>query len=315
MEKIVFLDRNSLQALIRQPEFAHEWTEYPGTTAEQVVSRLKNATIAIVNKVPLRQDDLAQLPDLRLIAVAATGYNLIDLDACRRQVVTVTNVTGYAVHAVPEQVLMLMLALRRNLPGYSADVAAGEWNRASQFSLFHRPIHDLYSTTLGIIGSGTLGRAVADLARAIGMRILIGERRTANSVRDGRTGFASLLAESDVVSLHCPLTDETRDLIGWNELTSMKRTAILINAARGGLVNEADLVRALQSGEIAGAGFDVLSEEPPSQGNPLLDAKMSNLIVTPHNAWASQEAMQALADQLIEVIEGFVAGRPKNVVT
>lgn len=315
MERIIYLDRDAVRAAIRPPSFPHEWVEYAYSTVDQVVPRLQGATIAIVNKVALGETELAQLPGLRLIAVSATGYNLIDIDACRRHGVTVTNVTGYAAHAVPEHVLMLMLALRRNLFGYAADVAAGKWNRAQQFCLFDRPIHDLHSATLGIIGSGVLGRAVGALARAIGMRVLIAEHKNTATVREGRTEFYELLRNSDIVSLHCPLTDETLGLIDAAELAEMKPTALLINTARGGLVDELALVAALRNGQIAGAGLDVLSQEPPVRGNPLLEVQLPNLIVTPHNAWASDEAMQALADQLIEVIEGFVAGQPINVVT
>lgn len=316
MERIVYLDRDALRATIRPPSFPHEWIEYARSEVDQIVPRLQGATIAIVNKIALGKAELAQMPELRLIAVSATGYNLIDIEACRRRGVTVTNVIGYAVHAVPEHVLMLMLmlALRRNLFGYSADVAAGKWNRAQQFCLFDRPIHDLHSSTLGVIGLGVLGRAVGDLARAIGMRVLIAEHKNAAIDREGRVNFHELLRESDVVSLHCPLTEETRGLIGAAELAEMKPSALLINTARGGLVDELALVAAVKSGQIAGAGFDVLSQEPPVSGNPLLDLQLPNLIVTPHNAWASDEAMQALANQLIEVIEGFVVGRPINVV-
>jgi glycerate dehydrogenase len=315
MERIVFLDRDALRAPVRRPSFPHEWTEYPKSEVGQIVPRLRDATIAIVNKVALGERELARLPELRLVSVAATGHNLIDLDACRRHGVAVTNVTAYAVHAVPEHVLMLMLALRRNLFGYAADVAAGEWNRASQFCLFHRPMNELHGSTFGVIGFGTLGRAAAALARAIGMRVLVAERRGAAEVRSGRVEFDALIAESDVVSLHCPLTEATRGLIGSAELSRMKRSALLINTARGGLVDEAALATALANGEIAGAGFDVLSEEPPTRGNVLLDLRLANLIVTPHNAWATDEAMRVLADQLIDVIEGFVGGHPRNVVT
>lgn len=315
MERIVFLDRDSLRATIRRPSFRHEWTDYPATPPKQVASRLEEATIAIVNKIALGEKELGALPALRLIAVAATGYNLIDIEACRRHGVAVTNVTGYATHAVPEHALMLMLALRRNLLGYVADVAAGEWNRAHQFCLFQRPIRELHSSTLGIIGYGTLGRSMAGLARSLGVRVIVSERKGATVVRPDRTEFHTLIQESDVVSLHCPLTDQTRGIIGATELAEMKPDAILINTARGGLVDETALVAALRAGQIAGAGFDVLTEEPPVSGNALLESQLPNLIVTPHNAWASNEAMQALADQLVDVIEAFIGGAPRNLVT
>jgi glycerate dehydrogenase len=315
MEQIVFLDRDSIRATLRQPGFPHEWTDYPSTSPDQIVPRLRDASIAIVNKVALGQRELEQLPKLRLIAVAATGYNLIDLDACRHRGIAVTNVTGYAVHAVPEHALMLMLALRRNLLGYVGEVASGEWERARQFCLFDRPIRELHASTLGIVGYGTLGRAMADVGSALGMRVIVAEHRDADVVRAGRTAFPVLLRQSDVISLHCPLTEETRGLIGGPELAAMKPSAILINTARGGLVDETALAAALRAGEIAGAGFDVLTGEPPINGNPLLDPGIPNLIVTPHNAWASDEAMQSLADQLMEVIDAFAGGEPRNLVT
>lgn len=315
MERIVFLDRASIRATIRRPDFPHEWVEFPATAPAEVVPRLQRASIAIVNKVALKADEIESLSALRLVAVAATGYNLIDIDACRRRGIAVTNVTGYAVNAVPEHAFMLILALRRNLLGYLGDVADGAWARAPQFCLFDRPIHDLHGSTLGVIGFGKLGQAVGALAQAWGMRVLIAEHQDRAAVRPGRTAFRTLLRESDVVSLHCPLTDETRGLIGAAELSEMKRDAILINTARGGLVDETALVNSLRVGQIAGAGFDVLSEEPPVNGNPLLEANVPNLIVTPHNAWASREAMQRLADHLIDVIEAFVRGEPRNLVT
>jgi glycerate dehydrogenase len=223
-------------------------------------------------------------------------------------------VRGYAVTTLPEHVLMLMLALRRNLPGLRADVRAGEWQRAPQFCLHARPLDDLRGTTLGVVGYGTLGRAVARLARAVGMEVIAAEHKGASVVRAGRTPFEEVLGASDVLTLHAPLSAETRHLIGAAELRRMKPNALLINCGRGGLVDEAALVAALRAGEIAGAGVDVLSREPPRAGNPLLEADLPNLIVTPHVAWASRQAMQALADQLIANIEAFVRGEPANVV-
>jgi len=318
MEHIVFLDRDALKADVRRPRFAHEWREYARTAPEQIVERLRPATIAITNKASLGEEELAQLPALKLIAVAATGYNMIDIESCRRRGVAVANVRGYAVHAVPEHTLMLMLALRRNLLRYRADVRGGEWQRATQFCLFDHPIRDLRGATLGVIGYGALGQAVAKLARAFGMKVLISERHNARTARDGRTPFAEVLRASDVVTLHTPLTDETRHLIGAAELKMMKPEAVLINVARGGVVDERALAEAVQSGTIAGAGIDVLEREPPrldGGGSPLLDLDLPNLIVTPHNAWASDEAMQALADNLVDNLEAFVRGAPVNIVT
>ncbi len=210
---------------------------------------------------------------------------------------------------------MLVLALRRNLLNYRADIERGLWQQASQFCLHTHTIRDLHACTLGIIGYGALGQAVEKLASALGMNVLIAERKDAETLRAGRTSFAETLRASDVLSLHCPLTDETRHLIGAAEFELMKREALLINTARGGLVDESALVAALREGRIAGAGFDVLSREPPVEGNPLLELRLPNFILTPHVAWASREAMQTLADQLIDNLEAFVRGEPQNLVT
>lgn len=315
MEKIVFLDRNTLRANIRRPVFAHEWREYALTTRDEVLERLRAATIAITNKVPLRETDLAQLPDLKFIAVAATGVDIIDLDYCRQRNLPVSNVRNYAPQSVPEHVFALMLALRRNLFSYREEILGGAWQRASTFCLLDYPIRELHDSKLGIVGHGALGRAVERLARGFRMRVLISEHKGAETVRPGRTSFEETLRSSDILTLHCPLTEETRNLIGTEELEKMQRHALLINTARGGLVDEAALAQALQSGTIAGAGFDVLSREPPREGNPLLELNLPNFILTPHIAWASNEAMQALADQLIANLEAFVAGSPQNLVT
>lgn len=312
--RIVFLDRASLLAEVRRPVFAHEWREYPATGADEVAPRLAGATVAISNKAPLRRETLAQLPDLQLIAVAATGTNNVDLDACRDLGLAVCNIRDYAVHAVPEHVFMLILALRRNLLAYREDLKRGLWQQSAQFCLFTHPLHDICGSTLGIIGYGALGRAVEKLALAFGMKVLIAEHKDAAKIRPDHTAFETVLRESHIVSLHTPLTDDTRNLIGAPELALMRPDALLINAARGGLVDEAALAEALKAGIIAGAGFDVLSSEPPAGGNPLLEADMPNLIVTPHVAWASREAMQMLADQLIDNIEAFVRGEPRNRV-
>jgi glycerate dehydrogenase len=216
---------------------------------------------------------------------------------------------------VPEHVFALTLALRRNLISYRRDLREGAWQRADQFCLLNHSIQDLHGSTLGIIGYGALGQAVGQLAEAFGMRLAIGEHKGASHVRQGRVSFRELLRESDVVSLHCPLNLETRNLIGAAELELMRADALLINTARGGLVSESALAGALRDGKIGGAGFDVLTSEPPREGNPLLELDVPNFILTPHVAWASREAMQALADQLIENIEAFVRGEPRNLVT
>jgi glycerate dehydrogenase len=315
MERIVFLDRNTLRAEIRPPAFAHEWREYGETLPREVVERLAGASIAVVNKVRITDAELARLPALKLIAVAATGTDNIDLKSCRERGVSVSNVRGYAVHTLAEHVLMLILALRRNLLSYQRDLRAGAWQRAQQFCLLTHPIRDLHGSTLGVIGYGALGQSVERLARAVGMRTLVAEHKDASRAREGRTPFAEVLRESDIITLHTPLNDETRNLIGAAELALMQRSAVLINCARGGVVDENALVEALSAGVIAGAGVDVLNREPPREGNALVELDLPNLVVTPHVAWASLEAMQALADQLIDNMEAFVRGEERNLVT
>ncbi len=314
MENIVFLEKASIRATVRRPSFPHIWTEYDQTSPDEVAERLKVATIVITNKVKLPGDLLSRLPSLRLIAEAATGTDNIDLAWCREHNLPVTNIRAYAADTVPEHVFMLLLSLRRQLPAYRADVAAGKWQQSPTFCLFDHPIRDLRGSTLGIFGRGSLGQGVARLASAFGMRILWGEHRNAAAVREGYVPFATVLAEADAISLHCPLSEQTRNMIGEPELRAMKHDAVLVNTARGGLVDEAALLRALKEGWIAGAGFDVLSKEPPRDGNPLLEVELPNLIVTPHVAWSSDKAMQALADQLIDNMEAFVRGEERNRV-
>jgi len=314
MERIVFLDRDSIQADIRRPDFPHEWRDHAATTVSQVAERLNNATIAISNKVPLMAESLSRTKSLRMIAVCATGTNNVDLDYCRAQGIVVSNIRNYAVHSVPEHVFTMILALRRNLPGYREDVRNGLWQKSEQFCLFTRPIGDLHGSTLGVIGNGALGRATAKLGEAFGMRVLIAEHKNAAQVRPGYTAFDTFLAESDVITLHCPLTPATHHMISSTELKKMRPHALLINTARGGLVDEAALVLALKQGVIGGAGFDVLTAEPPRAGNPLLEPDLPNFILTPHVAWASRNAMQIMADQLIDNIEAFIRGAPRNRV-
>jgi glycerate dehydrogenase len=314
MHHIVFLDRDSLAANVRRPRFEHAWTEYPGTDRSEVAARLQAATIAITNKVPLRADDIAKLPKLKMVAVAATGTDNVDLAACRERGIVVANIRNYSLVSVPEHCFALMLAVRRNLRAYAADVDAGKWERSSQFCLFDHPIADLAGSRLGIVGYGALGRRVAEIARVFGMEVVVASRSPVADTDIVQLPLAELLATSDVVSLHLPLTEATRNLIGAKELASMKTSAILINTARGGLVDEQALADALTNGVIAGAGFDVLSKEPPVPGNPLLKLRLPNFVLTPHVAWASGGAMQTLADMLVDNIEAWAAGAPKNVV-
>lgn len=317
MQRIVYLERESVIAEVRRPSFAHEWVEYPSTKADQVVERLAGASIAIINKVPLPATAIGALPELQMVAVAATGTNIVDLDACKARGIVVANIRGYAEHTVPEHVMALLLALSRNLIAWRETVQAGRWQQSEQFCLFDHPICDLHGATLGLIGAGSLGNGVARLAEAFGMRVLRAEHKEAAMVRPGYAAFAEVLATSDALSLHCPLNEQTRHLIGEAELRAMKPSALLINTARGGIVDEAALIRALKEGWIAGAGFDVITAEPPPVGHPMLDPQLlalPNFLLTPHVAWASRPAMQTLVDQLIDNIEAFVAGRPQNRV-
>jgi glycerate dehydrogenase len=309
--EIVFLDRESVDANVRKPNFPHNYTEYDSTwTPEEIVSRLKDATIAIINKVPMRADVLKQLPQLKLIAVAATGTDVVDKAYCKEHGITVVNIRNYAFNTVPEHVLALTFALRRNLFPYVEDTRNGVWNKSSQFCFLTHPIHDVAGSTIGIVGFGAIGKAVGKRAEALGMKVLPYDIVD----QPGLVDFETILKESDIITLHMPLTPDTKNMIGAAELKKMKPSAILINTARGGLVDEQALADALRSGTIAGAGFDVLTVEPPKNGNILLDPTIPNLIVTPHVAWASKEAMQILSDQLIDNIEAFVGGRPQNVV-
>ena len=313
--RVVFLDRASIIANVRRPRAATDYIEYQRSQGNDVVERLRGAAVAITNKVPLRGAVLRELPELRMIAVAATGYDVVDVGYCRDHGIAVANIRNYAAHTVPEHAFALILALRRNLLAYRADVERGMWNRSEEFCLLDHPILDLHGSQLGIIGEGVLGRAMASIGAAFGMRAVFLDHPQRMGEDLEYQPLPRLLAESDVLTLHCPLLPGTRNMIGEAQLRAMKRTAILINTARGGLVDEGALVRALQEGWIAGAGFDVLTVEPPREGNPLLDLRLPNLIVTPHIAWASQGAMQFLADQLIDNIDAWAAGTPQNLVS
>jgi glycerate dehydrogenase len=313
--RVVFLDRASIIANVRRPRAASDYIEYQRSEESELVERLWGATVAITNKVPLRAAVLRQLPQLRMIAVAATGYDVVDIGYCREHGIAVANIRNYAVHTVPEHAFALILALRRNLLAYHADVEHGRRNRSEEFCLLDHPILDLHGSQLGIIGDGVLGRAMGAIGAAFGMQaVFLDHPRRAGADLEYRP-LPQLLAESDVLTLHCPLRPGTRNMLGEAQLRAMKRTAILINTARGGLVDERALARALQEGWIAGAGVDVLTVEPPREGNPLLELRLPNLLVTPHIAWASRGAMQFLADQLIDNIDAWAAGTPRNLVS
>ena len=307
---IVFLDRSTLEANVRSPDFPHSYKEYDVTAPDQIVERLRDATIAIINKVPMRAATLAQLPNLKLIAVAATGTDVVDKAYTKAHGVVVSNIRNYAFNTVPEHVFALAFALRRSIVPYVDDVRAGRWQESDQFCFFDHPIRDMRGSTLGIVGYGALGKSVGKIAEAFGMKILAYDVFP----QPGLVDLDTLIKDSDIITLHAPLTPDTKNMIGARELGMMQPHALLITTARGGLVDEAALAEALTAGKIGGAGFDVLTVEPPKQGNILLDLKLPNLIITPHVAWASREAMQILADQLIDNVEAFAAGKPQNVV-
>jgi glycerate dehydrogenase len=266
--------------------------------------------VIISNKVMVDADTLKQCPQLKLILISATGTNNIDLQQAKAQGVVVCNCQGYGTAAVAQHTLMLMLNLATSCLQYDRAVQQGEWNKASQFCLLDYPIIELSGKTLGILGYGELGQAVAKLAEAFGMRVLVGNLPNRPHADSTRVGFDDLLAQSDFISLHCPLTDDTRDLIDAQAFAKMKKSAFLINCARGGIVNEAALADALKQGEIAGAATDVLTVEPPKEGNVLLEARLPNLIITPHSAWGSVDARQRMVQQLVENAQAFQAGQP-----
>lgn len=309
---VVFLDRGTLPVAMRAPALPLQWREYKSTPPERLLEYLEDAEVAITNKVPLMAASLAQLPRLKLIAVAATGTNNVDLDYCRNHGIAVSNVSGYSTHSVAEHTFALLLALRRQIHSYHADIVAGAWQRSEHFALLNHSLNDLHGGTLGIFGFGEIGKAVARIAEALGMKVLVAERKHAPTIRAGRVPFEQMLLEADVVTLHCPLTPETTSLIAEPELRLMKPTSILINVARGGVVDEVVLAQALREGWIAGAGVDVLTNEPPRSGNPLLEMAGPNCILTPHVAWASQQSLVRLAEEVVCNIEAFYAGKSRN---
>ncbi len=312
--RIVFLEADSVGVSLRRPSAPHEWIEHAETSAADAAARLAGAHIAIINKLNFDAALLERLPELKMIALAATGTDNVDLAACSARGVVVSNVRGYAATSVPEHAMALMLALSRRLIDYHNDVRAGRWASARSFCFFDHPIVDLQGATLGLVGSGSLGGGVAQRAEAFGMKVLWSERPGASRVRAGHHSFSDVLRRSDVLSLHCPLTEATRHMIDAAALRAMKPSALLINTARGALVDDVALADALRTGEIAGAAIDVLVEEPPPPDHPLLADDVPNLIVTPHIAWASRSAMQTMADQVVDNIDAFLVGAPRNLV-
>ncbi|GGX63978.1 D-2-hydroxyacid dehydrogenase [Saccharospirillum salsuginis] len=309
--KGVFLDRGTFpdSLTIQPPAEITDWREYHQTAPDERLSRLQGCDLAVVNKVVLDGELIDQLPDLKCVAVVATGINNIDLEACHRRGITVVNATGYGTDAVAEHAVMLMLALNRNLKAYLRDEADQGWSRSPFFCHRVAPIGTLSGQTLAIVGKGDLGCATAERARALGMTVIFAERPGSDRVRPGYTAFEEALKTADVISLHCPLTDRTHRMINRTTLGWMKPTATLINTGRGDLVNETDLLEAIEQGRIGGAGLDVASQEPPPADHPIWRlARHERVILTPHVAWASHEAMTRLLNQINDKLTGWARG-------
>jgi len=290
------------------------WQWYAQSSAHQVPERIETAEVVVTNKCVLNHDLMAGAKKLKLIVIAATGTEIVDLEAAAKLGITVCNIRNYATQSVAQHVITLILNLVTAQPYYLDRVRQGDWSRAEQFSLHDRTIHELADLQLGIVGYGVVGKEVARLARALGMTVLVAGRR-GSEPRFDRLDFSKVMAVADVISVHCTLNNKTRGMFDRAVLRSMKPGAVLINTARGGIVNEQDLADSLRAGEIGGAGVDTLSVEPPPADHPLLAKDIPNLIVTPHNAWASRTARQACLDQLAEVIIAYRHGQPINRVS
>lgn len=314
---IVFVDSQTLSAEVQLKPlpFSHQWQSYAHSTTAQIVERAAQAEILISNKLPISAATLKQLPKLKLIAVPATGVNHIDMAACKALGIAVCNIPNYAETTVPEHVLALIFALQRQIMPYHRSVAAGRWQESGMFSYFDYPIRDLKGVTLGLVGAGTLGSAVELLAQCLGMKVIFAGRKGESTAKKGKVPFSQFLAQSDIISLHCPLTTDNKHLLGAAEFAQMQKKPLVINTARGELIDPIALVQALEQGQIRGAGIDVCSPEPPPKNHPFMQIlQRDDFILTPHVAWSSIEAMQFLADQLINNITAFVEGKAVNIV-
>ena len=307
---IVFLDSTAIpkHIPIPRPSFPHNWVEYEYTSAEQTIERAKDADIIITSKVILSREMLQQLPKLKLIAITATGTNNVDLEGAKELGVAVKNVTGYSATTVPEHVLGMIFVLKHSLAGWQRDQIIGKWTESKQFCYFDYPITDVKGSTLGVFGKGCLGTEVGRLAELLGMNVLYAEHRNATTCREGYTPFEEVLKQADILTLHCALTETTKNLINQETLSLCKKGAYLINTGRGPLIDEQAVCDALKSGQLGGAALDVLVIEPPEKNNPLIElAKtMPNLIITPHIAWASDSAVTTLTKKVTQNIEDFV---------
>ena len=302
------LDLGELESLV------DDLVVYDQSPHDTVAGRIAGADIVFTNKIRLTRELLDAAPDLKFIALTATGTDNIDTACAQEHGIAVANIRHYCTQSVVEHVFGVLLALTHSLPRYRDSVRAGDWQRSADFCMLHYPVRELSAMTLGIVGYGALGQGVARIAREFGMQVLVAARPGSDAVAEGRVGFDQLLAESDVISLHCPLNDATRTLFGARQFRAMKRSAILINTARGGLVDSQALADALASGEIAAAAIDVLPVEPPVDGDPLLDYRGDNLLLTPHIAWATDEARQNAIDELAANTRAFLRGEERNRV-
>ena len=312
MNKGVFLDFATISPrdldLCALKESVSEWTFFDTTELAEIEARVEDAEVLVTNKVPIDEYTLQKTPKLKLIVVAATGYEHIDLEACRRQGIRVCNVKNYSTASVVQHTFALIFALNTGLIKYHQRVVRGAWQNSLLFCLTDFPIHDVEGKTLGVIGYGSIGRAIATAASSFGMEVIVAQRSGTSGASDSkvtRLDLSTLLERSDIVSLHCPKTSETLNIIDAHALSLMKKDALLINTARGGLINERDLAQALKERSIGGAGIDVLSTEPPEENNPLLAEPLPNLIITPHIAWASNSSRQRLVNRIAEIIKNF----------
>ena len=302
------LDLRELESLV------DELVVYDQSPPDSVAARIADADIVFTNKIRLTRELLDAAPDLKFIALTATGTDNIDIGCAKEHGIGVANIRHYCTQSVVEHVFGVLLALTHSLSRYQDSVRAGDWQRSSDFCMLHYPVRELSTMTLGIVGYGALGQGVARIAREFGMQVIVAARPGSDSVPDDRVGFDELLARSDVISLHCPLNDTTRRLFGAREFRAMKDSALFINTARGGLVDSQALADALASGEIAAAAIDVLPQEPPVDGDPLLDYRGDNLVLTPHIAWATAEARQNAIDELAANTRAFLQGVERNRV-
>lgn len=307
------LDRGDLDLSPLKHALPH-WTFHDYTTPAQVTERIRDAQVVITNKVVLDRQALFAAPRLKLVCLAATGTNNVDLEAAAERGIVVCNVRDYATASVVQHVFALILALTVRLDAYQRDVREGRWHASRQFCILDHPIRELAGRRLGIIGHGVLGRATADAARAFGLEVLVAESLRGDPSQPGRLPLDDVLADADIISLHCPLTPRTERLMNAERLARMKPDALLINTARGAVVDNQALAQALREKRLGGAGIDVLEQEPPPADHPLLAGDIPNLIVTPHVAWAAVEARQRMVDALARNIAGFVTGDIINQV-